>query len=303
MDVSYEYYRIFYYVARYRNLTQAAEVLHNSQPNITRTMKLLEHALECELIIRSNRGIVLTPEGEELYKHVKVAVEQIQAAEEKLHKRTRLQDGIVSAGCSDVALHLLLLPVLNRFKAAYPQVHIQISNNVTRKTVEAVKNDLVDFAIVTTPTELKAPLSAYPLLAYQDILVAGPAYRELARKELTLRDLMDYPMISLGEDTVTHEFYSGFFHQNRLLWKPQLEAATTDQILPLVGSNLGLGFVPEQLAEAQIRKGTVYPIRLREQIPKRQIYLVENASHPMGIAARQFVRTLQEYCDVLTQQE
>ena len=42
MNVNFEYYRIFYYVAKYRNFTKAARVLGNSQPNITRAMKSLE---------------------------------------------------------------------------------------------------------------------------------------------------------------------------------------------------------------------------------------------------------------------
>ena len=45
MPVPYDYYRIFYYVAQYRSFTRAAEVLHGSQPNITRTINLLEQEL------------------------------------------------------------------------------------------------------------------------------------------------------------------------------------------------------------------------------------------------------------------
>ncbi len=45
MDISFEYYKIFYYVAKYRNITKAAAALGGSQPNVTRTMKLLESQL------------------------------------------------------------------------------------------------------------------------------------------------------------------------------------------------------------------------------------------------------------------
>ena len=47
MDVNFEYYRIFYYVAKYRNFTKAAHALHNSQPNITRAMNCLEREIHC----------------------------------------------------------------------------------------------------------------------------------------------------------------------------------------------------------------------------------------------------------------
>ena len=66
MDVSYDYYRIFYYVAKCGNLSQAAKQLLNNQPNLTRSIKNLEAALGCTLFSRTNRGVRLTPEGEQL---------------------------------------------------------------------------------------------------------------------------------------------------------------------------------------------------------------------------------------------
>ena len=66
MNVSYDYYRIFYYVAKYGSFTQAASMLLNNQPNISRAMKTLESELGCTLFIRSNKGVTLTPEGEVL---------------------------------------------------------------------------------------------------------------------------------------------------------------------------------------------------------------------------------------------
>ena len=115
MNISYEYYRVFYYVAKYRNLTRAADALLNNQPNVTRTVKKLEEALGCTLLIRSNRGISLTPEGERLYSHVRIAVEQLQAGEEALSQRLSVQHGAVTVGVTEVALRCMLLPVLNAF--------------------------------------------------------------------------------------------------------------------------------------------------------------------------------------------
>ena len=64
MYVDWEYYKIFYYVAKYQNFTKAARVLGNNQPNITHSMNRLESQLNCVLFTRSNRGVTLTPEGE-----------------------------------------------------------------------------------------------------------------------------------------------------------------------------------------------------------------------------------------------
>ena len=73
MEITYDYYRIFYYVAKYKSFSKAANVLGSNQPNITKFMNNLESQLRCKLFVRSNRGTVLTPEGEKLYTHVAVA--------------------------------------------------------------------------------------------------------------------------------------------------------------------------------------------------------------------------------------
>lgn len=64
MNTNFEHYRIFYYVAKYGNLTKAATVLHTSQPSVTRTIHNLEKNLNCRLFERSKVGMKLTPEGE-----------------------------------------------------------------------------------------------------------------------------------------------------------------------------------------------------------------------------------------------
>ena len=73
MYVDWDYYKIFYYVAKYQNFTKAARVLGSNQPNITHTMNKLEDQLHCVLFIRSNRGVTLTPEGENLYARISSA--------------------------------------------------------------------------------------------------------------------------------------------------------------------------------------------------------------------------------------
>ena len=88
MNVNYEYYKIFYFVGKYGNFTKAAQALNNSQPNVTRAMNNLEHEMQCTLFIRTNRGVRLTPEGENLYSRVSAAMAQIQAAEEELASTT-----------------------------------------------------------------------------------------------------------------------------------------------------------------------------------------------------------------------
>ena len=107
MYISYDYYRIFYYVAKYGNLSQAAKQLLNNQPNMTRAIKNLEGELGCPLFLRTNRGMKLTPEGERLYAHVRIAFEHIEAGEAEITESRTLQTGTVYVAASEVALRCL----------------------------------------------------------------------------------------------------------------------------------------------------------------------------------------------------
>ena len=91
--ITYDYYRIFYYVAQYKSFTKAARALHNNQPNITRCMNNLEQELKCTLFLRSNKGIALTPEGRQLYEHVALAFEQLSIGEEEIRQNGELEPG------------------------------------------------------------------------------------------------------------------------------------------------------------------------------------------------------------------
>ena len=77
MEISLDYYRVFYHTARCGSITRAAELLYSNQPNVTRVIKLLESELGCQLFSRTNRGVRLTPEGERLYQRVAAAYEQL----------------------------------------------------------------------------------------------------------------------------------------------------------------------------------------------------------------------------------
>ena len=286
MNVNFEYYRIFYYVARYGNFTKAACALNNSQPNITRAINCLEHEINCTLFVRTNRGVYLTPEGERLYVRVSAAVKQLQLAEEELSDSLGLEHGNVSIGASETALNIFLLDKLKKFHMDYPGVRLKISSHSTPDAIRSVRSGEVDFALATTPVKLEEPLKEVRLKPFKDILVGGRTFDVLANGRKNLQDLEKYPFICLGEQTTTYKFYHQLFSAQGVTMRPDMEVATTDQVFPLIQHNLGIGFFPEALAAEHIAMGKVVQIPLLEALPERKICLIRNVKRPQSIAAR-----------------
>ena len=293
MDISFDYYKIFYFVAKYQNVTLAANALLSNQPNVTRAVKNLERALGCTLFVRSNRGVHLTPEGERLYAHVKIAVEQIAFAETELNRAKTLQNGVVSLGATEIALHTFLLPVLNEYRRQYSGIRLNILNYTITQAVGALKNNLVDLAVVTTPTGDIQGLRSKALKRVRETAVCGLCFPELAGREVSLRELAEYPLISLAARTRTYEMYSQWFSENGIPFSPVIEVATADLILPMVKNNLGIGFVPEDFLRGD-EKPELYRIALAEEPPSRFVTLLKRRDDVLSVAAKELVRLIAE---------
>ena len=129
MYVDWEYYKIFYFVAKYRNFTKAARVLGSNHPIISHSMTKLEDQLHCVLFIRPNRGVTLTPEGEMLYTRISSAAVQIQDAEEELSASATFEHGAISISATETALNIYLSERLLGFHAQYPGTLLWVSKH------------------------------------------------------------------------------------------------------------------------------------------------------------------------------
>lgn len=90
----------------------------------------------------------------------------------------------------------------------------------------------------------------------------------------------------MGEATKTYDFYLDFFKDNGVAFLPSVEAATADQIMPLVMHDLGIGFVPMKFLENVKDANSVHILHLEEMIPTRSICLVKRTGTSLSIAAK-----------------
>lgn len=294
MGINFELYKTFYYVAKYRNITHAAKALFQTQPTVSRCIAQLEAQLGCRLFVRSQKGVSLTPEAEILYHHVSAACEEIFCAEQQLDQQKNLREGLVRIGASEMTLHHGLLHFLGFFRENYPEVRIQISGFNTPSAMQALKREEIDLAVVISPYPQSSEFQVQTLSKFQDIVIAGRGFSQLTGRVLCLQDLNNYPLICLQSGTGTRQHLEEFFEQHGQQLRPDIELPTTDLIVPLVEQNLGIGIVPENFAAQALKKRSVFTLCLQEQFPLRQISAITHASHPLSLAAQQFLQLLVE---------
>lgn len=290
--MNFEYYKIFYYVAKHKNITRAAAELYSSQPAVTRAIQNMENELGCRLFTRSKTGVEFTHEGEQLFEYVSVAFQQLVKAEEEVSRSVSVEGGTIYIGTTVTALHGFLFDFLDEFHLKYPNVKFKMTTDSSDNTIEKLKNGSVDLAFVTTPFDISKPLLAKKIKPFNDILVAGRYFSELQGKRFALEDLAEYPFICLAQGTQLREFIDGIFAENGLELKPDIEPDVADMLVPMAAHNFGLAFAPQDMADEAITAGDVFKIQLEKELPKRHICLITNPHRPQTNASRELSRMI-----------
>ena len=164
MDINYELYKVFYHVAATLSFSEASKQLFISQSAVSQSIKVLEKKLNQTLFIRSTKKVQLTPEGEILLKHVEPAINLIQKGENQLLEANTLNGGQLRIGASDTICRYYLIPYLNRFHKAYPNVHIKVTNQTSIECAHLLENGQVDFIITNYPNS--GPLQPFVQLQH-----------------------------------------------------------------------------------------------------------------------------------------
>ena len=293
MDSNFEDYKVFYYAAKYGSLTRAASALMTSQPAVTRRIRKLENEWKCRLFTRSKNGVELTPEGQLFYDYISAGCAQFFKGESELSSMVSLENGAIYISATETALHCCLFQAMESFNEKYPDVRFKILNNSTKASIQVLKEGKVDMAVVSAPSHIAGPLKMKRLCSYRDILIGGKRFDNLHGRVVNPEELAGYPWISLTSEAITRNYLDAYFAEYGMEFLPDVELATTDMILPAVRHNMGIGFVPEAFAHADIEAGNVFEIKVNATLPERDVILVYDAEYPQSIASKEFQKFLE----------
>ena len=173
MDINYELYKVFYYVAKTLSFSDASKALFISQSAVSQSVKTLEKKLGQNLFLRSTKKVQLTTEGEILFKHIEPAMNLIRKGEAQLFDTSSLSGGQLRIAASDTICRYYLVPYLNRFHSAYPGVHIKVTNSTSIECAHILENGQVDFIVTNYPnSSLQSTLKIRPIYEFHDVFIA-----------------------------------------------------------------------------------------------------------------------------------
>src|SRR5262245_12588592 len=123
--------RSFALIARERSVTRAAVRLGLTQPALSLQMKALEAELGEALFVRQRKQMQLTQAGEIFYRHVQTVLATLEEARAEVAALQQLLRGHLAFATSDTNSAYVLPPVLQQFRALYPQVRIDIRHRMS----------------------------------------------------------------------------------------------------------------------------------------------------------------------------
>lgn len=286
MDISLEYYKIFYYVGKIGSISGAAQVLCISQPAVSQAVKQLENKLGVTLFVRKQKGVVLTAEGEMLFSYVKQGYEYICMGEDKIRQMVDLDCGEVHIGASDMTLRYYLLNYLEDFHKKYPNIKVSVTNGPTPDTLGCLAEGRIDFGVVSGPITSNEDLIINEVREIEDIFIAGKSFAKYQEKIIKLTELEQMPIVCLEPNTSTRKYVDDFLFENDVHIEPEFEIATSDMIVQFAVKNLGVGCVVKDFAKEMIERGEIFELQLEKQIPKRHICVATNSKMPMSSAGK-----------------
>lgn len=292
MDFNLEYYRTFYYVAKFSSITKAAAALYLTQPAVSRSIQKLEKRLGCKMFQRTPRGMALTREGDALYSHVSAAFKELETGEQKVHKYAGYEIGELYVGVTETALYHFLMPKLIEFQKRFPNIHIHVTGFSTDDLWENLKTAALDVAILVSPLPEDMDCKLIHLRDFQDVFTAGPNFSELKERVLSPADIVRYPIVCLGKGTAARTHLDQWFEERGLALTPDYSVRTSTLVLPFVENNLAVGIIPYEFLKRGIKAGRLFHVRLSEDITPRQLYLAICEEYPMSAVCHEFVRSI-----------
>lgn len=287
MDINYELYKVFYYVATTLSFSEASKQLFISQSAVSQAIKTLEKKLEQTLFIRSTKRVQLTPEGEILLRHIEPAINLIQRGETQLVD-VAATGGQIRIGASDTICRYFLVPYLERFHKDFPNTHIKVTNETSMKCVELLESGQVDCIVINYPNSHLGNLySMKKIASFKDVFVANQSFKELKNKKVTFHDLLNYPILMLEKQTTTSEFLHNLFQQHQLDLVPEVELTSNDLLLDLAKIGLGIAFVPDYCIPKVSKE--LFLVETAEELPSRELAIVYNNRIPVTKSTLEFL--------------
>ncbi len=248
-------------IAETGSFTACGRKLHVSQSAISRQIALLEEELGEALFLRVGRQVRMTPAAETLVQLGQRVFQDVRETVGAITDRTHTLRGTLRlAGGMTVCLYVFP-PLLKHMKKVHPQLDIRLTTGTAARSVEEIRAGRVDAGMLTIPVE-ETDLVTVPVLREELLLVTMPTHRLAKRKRIMPQDLADEPFVLFEAGSATRKVIDTFFFNEKIEPPVVMDTENVEIIKAMVKTGLGIGIVPYQAIDREVRSGQFFCARI-----------------------------------------
>ncbi len=290
--------KIFIAVYQWESITRAAETLNMTQPAVTRAIQELEEHYSRQLFERIHRRLYATEAGKQLYRqavHIDALVDRMEKDMTDWEEA-----GLIRIGAGTTLGCILLPRVLALFRRSHPRLKVRSIVTDTTRLQEMLLHNEIDFALIEgTPDD--PSLARRPIGKDRMALIPPTSHPLCEKKEITIGDLAQTPVIVSEEGSASRSFLENLFSVHGLKLEPVMESGSMPVILQAVEAGIGVSLIPRKIVSMYGNRDYLTVRQLSYEVLTRENHLVWHENRYLGSTARELIE-LVEACgaDVLS---
>ena len=291
MKTNLELYKVFYYVAKNKSITGAANELMVSQPAVSKSIKVLERDLNTTLLNRNKDGVSLNNAGELLYNKIRRAMELIISGEEDLTSLNNMEQGTINIGAGNTIMQRYLMPYIRKFHELYPNINVIVHTVVTPELIKRAQVGLVDIVFTHLPNDIPDDFETIHIKKLHDILVVNKdsKYKD---KLITKKALGELPLVLLPFDASNRKNFNKFCSSNNIIIHPLMEIGNDLIIEDCAKSGLGVGLVVREYVQSKLDNQELFELKTNFILKEKDLVCLIESNRKNNIIIKNFVSLL-----------
>lgn len=292
LSINFEYYKVFYVVAKHLNITKAGQELFISQPAVTQTINKLEKELGEKLFLRSNKGLQLTTFGKEVFNKVEKGVLSLAQIKLDAENFGGLKQGSLVIGAGTHLTKAVLSKPMAMFSKHFPNINIAIKDNKKEIMLQMLSAGHIDLFVSNNLFLDNEKFDFVPLFKDKRVFVASKEFLE-QNKPHTFENFSKNKFIVISKGSSSAKELSDIAEKKQFTISPKLEVEGYSLIISMVARGLGVGFLPEFIVKEEIKKGDFVALDLGVTVPEIDYGIVVNKNY-ITKPAYVFLQTIEE---------
>jgi DNA-binding transcriptional LysR family regulator len=284
--------RVFHAVAQTRSFTRAAEVVHLTQPGVSKHIRQLEEYFGAPLFDRLGKKVALTQAGEMLFEASQEITASAAAAEQRIEELDGLHGGRLALGAS-FPLGIYVLPgFLAAFRKQYPQVEVLLEISLSEKIVAKILANKLDLGLVSHESH-DPRLSAKKFMTDELIAIAPRGHRWAKMKSIRPQELPGETFIVAARGAGTRAVVEERLKAQGVRLEKVFDFGNIEGVKRAVEAGLGISIQSKSVVQREIAAGSLIGIRLAEMDATLESFYLRRKDKHLSNAAKAFLTLLE----------